>query len=147
MMLPPLLDITSCMKSPAATSVSLFARATCFPDSRALQVGTRPEKPEMAATTVSVSSRVAARETPSTPSRTSTPVSSRRTSSAAAASSTATRPGRYLSICWRSNRLLRPAVRAATPKSLRVEIDKTEGALADGPGRTQNGETFHDCPN
>ena len=42
------------IRSPATTSVSLLARAICFPAFTARKVGSKPEKPTMAVTTVSI---------------------------------------------------------------------------------------------
>ena len=72
---------------PAQTRVSLLARASFFPASRARRAGKSPTAPDMAASTVSASSIEAASRSPPMPESTFVSVSARRILSSAAAAS------------------------------------------------------------
>ncbi len=89
---------SSMTSGPATTSVSLLARATILPASRAAQVPRRPTAPTIALKTRSVSGSCTILMMPSRPARTSTPVprSSLAASGASSGRATATKRGR----CW-----------------------------------------------
>src|SRR6185369_14162687 len=109
--------ISSIKRCPAVTRVSLFARAISFPAFIAAAVGTNPAAPTMAATTMSVSVRVAAATRPSTPDIISVPEPDGSMDFSLPASSsfrTTASLGENLAICFANRSRFAPAVRAST---------------------------------
>ena len=86
---PPRRLASSMTRGPATTSVSLLARATILPASRAAQVPCRPAAPTIALRTRSVSGSLAIRANPSGPESTSMPDPCNWPSTAAAAEGSA----------------------------------------------------------
>src|SRR6059036_707986 len=109
----PRLRASSCMRRPAITIGSLFARATNFPAVIAASVGTSPAPPTMAEMTRSASASVAICRSPSVPLRIVVfrPLHRARRRSAAAWSAMATTAGENVRTCSSSLSTLPLAVR------------------------------------
>jgi len=116
----PLACTRSITRGPAATRVSLLAKATVLPASMAARVGSRPTAPTMADSTRSASGREATARAPSGPQRISGPFPAFMTAFSLAAavwSLTDTTTGRKRRICSASSSTFWPAARATTRNS------------------------------
>ncbi len=119
---------SSIMRGPATTNVSLLAKATILPASRAAHVPLNPTAPTIALKTRSVRGSSTIRMMPSRPARTSMPVprSSDAASGASSRSATVTNLGRCATACsaiiFQRARVLRPHALSLAPPSCSITL-------------------------